>query len=224
MELPSNRTINKQRVAKFHDKITAALTHPEIEAFTSITEQYCREKEISAEQIAAALAILANGEKPLLMKDAFKPTEFLDGRGGARQGHDREEARGRDGRPGRQAGPRGFDEAMETFRVEVGHVNQVKPGNLVGAIANEAGISGSRIGRIAIYEDYSTIDLPAGMPHAMFHELKKVRVAGQQLNISRPGEELVYATPSAPQADGKPKKAKKPKRKVASELTTKAKM
>jgi ATP-dependent RNA helicase DeaD len=222
MELPSNRTINKQRVAKFHDKITAALTHPEIEAFTSITEQYCRDKEISAEQVAAALAILANGEKPLLMKDAFKPTEFLDGRGGQRQGHDRDEARGRDGRPGRQAGPRGFDEAMETFRVEVGHVNQVKPGNLVGAIANEAGISGSRIGRIAIYENYSTIDLPAGMPHAMFHELKKVRVAGQQLNISRPGEELVYATPSAPQADAKPKRAKKPKQKIVSERITKA--
>lgn len=222
MEMPSNRTINKRRVGKFHEKITAALTHPEIESFTSITEQYCREKGVPAEQVAAALAIIANGEKPLLVKDVFKPTEFFDGHGGPRHGRDRDEGRGRDFRPGRQDGPRGFEEAMETFRVEVGHVNQVKPGNLVGAIANEAGISGSRIGRIAIYDDYSTIDLPVGMPPAMFHELKKVRVAGQQLNISRPGEQPVNAASPAPQAQSKPKKPKKPKRKVAHEPAAQA--
>jgi ATP-dependent RNA helicase DeaD len=246
MELPTNRTINKQRVAKFHDKITAALTHPEFEAFTSITEQYCREKEVPAEKLAAALAILANGGKSLLMKDAFKPMEFFDGHSGPRFGRDRDEGRGRDrsefrgrdhrefrgqdhsegrgrdSRPGRQAGPRGFEEAMEAFRVEVGHVNQVKPGNLVAAIASEAGISGSRIGRIAIFEDYSTVDLPVGMPQAMFHELKKVRVLGQQLNISRLGEKPDPAVSPAPRADGKPKKAKKPKRKVACEESTDA--
>ncbi len=228
MEMPTNRTINKQRVAKFHDEITAALTHPELEAFTSITEQYCREKEVPAEKLAAALAILAKGGKSLLLKDAFKPMEFFDGHGGPRFGRDRDEGRGReqrefrgreqsegrgrDSRLGRQAVPRGFDEAMEAFRVEVGHVNQVKPGNLVAAIASEAGISGSRIGRIAIFEDYSTIDLPVGMPPAMFHELKKVRVLGQQLNISRLGEKPDPVAPSAPRADGKPKKAKKPKK------------
>jgi ATP-dependent RNA helicase DeaD len=219
MELPSNRTINKQRVAKFHDKITAALTHPDIEAFASITDQYCRERETPMDRIAAALALLANGEKPLLLKDAFKPTEFFDGHGRPCLGRDRYDARGRDVHPGHKAGSREFDEAMETFRVEVGHVNQVKPGNLVGAIANEAGISGSRIGRIAIYENYSTIDLPVGMPQEMFHELKKVRVAGQPINISRTDEERVHAAPASPHAGGKAKKLKKPKRKVAAEAT-----
>ena len=104
---------------------------------------------------------------------------------------------------------------METFRVEVGHINQVKPGNLVGAIANETGILGARIGRIEIYENYSTVDLPVGMPPEMFHELKKVWVAGRQLNISRPGEERVHAALPAVRAEGKPKKPKKPKRKAA---------
>jgi ATP-dependent RNA helicase DeaD len=222
MELPTNRTINKQRVAKFHEKITAALSHPELEAFTSIMEQFCREKEIPAEKAAAALAILANGGKSLLMKETFKPMEFFDGHGGPRSSRDRHDFRGRDGRPGRQAGARGFDEAMEAFRVEVGHANQIKPGNLVAAIASEAGISGSRIGRISIYEDYSTVDLPAGMPQETFHELKKVRVLGQQLNISRLGEKPASAAAAVGQADGKPKKAKKPKRKAAGEAAAKA--
>jgi ATP-dependent RNA helicase DeaD len=70
-------------------------------------------------------------------------------------------------------------------RVEVGHRHKIKPGNIVGAIANEAGIDNKHIGRISIYDDYSLVDLPAGMPKAAFNILKKARLAGRQLNIAR---------------------------------------
>ncbi|WP_425614080.1 DEAD/DEAH box helicase [Anatilimnocola sp. NA78] len=221
MELPSNRSINKQRVARFHDKISAALAHPDIEALTSIVEQYRRDKELTIEQVAAALAVLANGEKSLLMKDSVKTAETFDTHGsgrdnhsGPRHGRDRHADRGPDMRPGRNSAPRGFDEPMETFRVEVGHVHQVKPGNLVGAIANETGINGTSIGRISIYDDYSTVDLPQGMPPDMFQELKLVWVAGQQLQISRVGEERRQSAPPL-RAEAKPSKPKKPKRNFA---------
>jgi ATP-dependent RNA helicase DeaD len=216
MAMPSNRTINKQRVAKFHQKITAALANPDVEAMASVVEQYRRENEIPLEQIAAALAILAHGEQPLLVKEVFQPTEFSDGHDGPRRGRDRQDDRG-DFRPGRNAGPRRFEEGMETFRVEVGHINHVKPGRLVGAIANEAGLSSAQIGRIKIYNDYSTIDLPVGMPAEMFHGLKRVRVAGRKLNISRLSEQHVQVAIPATRAAGDTKKLKKPKRKLASE-------
>ena len=74
---------------------------------------------------------------------------------------------------------------METFRIEVGHAHQVRPANIVGAIASEAGLDSSFIGRIDIFDRYSTVDLPQGMPTDLFHVLKNVRVAGQRLNISR---------------------------------------
>jgi ATP-dependent RNA helicase DeaD len=80
---------------------------------------------------------------------------------------------------------------MERFVIAVGHIHGVKPANIVGAIANEAGLDSSNIGRIKIYEDYSTIDLPEEMPRDIFNTLKKVWVSGQQLKISRllqPGE------------------------------------
>ena len=77
---------------------------------------------------------------------------------------------------------------METFRIEVGHVHGVKPGNIVGAIANEAELESRYIGRIDIRDDHSLIDLPEGMPREVMEHLKKVRVAGQQLRISRPGQ------------------------------------
>ena len=74
---------------------------------------------------------------------------------------------------------------METFRVEVGHMHGVKPGNIVGAIANEAELDSKHIGRITIREGYSLIDLPEGMPSEILTLLKKVWVAGQRLRISR---------------------------------------
>jgi ATP-dependent RNA helicase DeaD len=81
--------------------------------------------------------------------------------------------------------PKRDDEDVETFRVEVGTVHGVKPANIVGAIANEAGIEGKYIGRVVIREDHSFVDLPSGMPKEVFRSLQKVRVAGQQLQISR---------------------------------------
>jgi ATP-dependent RNA helicase DeaD len=73
----------------------------------------------------------------------------------------------------------------ETFRIEVGHVHGVKPGNIVGAIANEAGLEGKFIGRVDIRDDHSFVDLPEGMPKQIFRDLQKTRVAGQELRISR---------------------------------------
>jgi len=77
-----------------------------------------------------------------------------------------------------------LEKGMVRYRVEVGHEHNVKPGNIVGAIANEAGIDSQYIGRIDIHDSYSTVDLPEGMPKTIFKALKKAWVAGQQMNIS----------------------------------------
>jgi ATP-dependent RNA helicase DeaD len=77
---------------------------------------------------------------------------------------------------------------METYRIEVGSEHGIKPGNIVGAIANEAGIEGVHIGRVDIRPDHSFVDLPEGMPKQVFKDLQKVRVAGRELRISRVSE------------------------------------
>ena len=77
------------------------------------------------------------------------------------------------------------DEEMETYRVEVGEVHGVKPSNLVGAIANEAGLDGEHIGKIQVRDDHSLVDLPVGMPKKIFRDLQKVWVSGQQLKITK---------------------------------------
>jgi ATP-dependent RNA helicase DeaD len=77
---------------------------------------------------------------------------------------------------------------MQRFRIEVGHVHHVKPGNIVGAIANEAGLDSKRIGRVDIRDDYSLVDLPSGMPADILQHLKGVWVVGQQLRIVEEGK------------------------------------
>ncbi len=84
--------------------------------------------------------------------------------------------------PRKRRGPEGIE--FETFRIEVGHVHGVKPGNIVGAIANEAGLEGRHIGHVDIHEDHSFVDLPEGMPKEIFRSLKKVRVVGRELQIA----------------------------------------
>ena len=189
MEIPSVRVINERRKDRFHGKITAALSHPKIETFVSLIEEYQAKSDAPAERVAAALAALVAGETPLFLEEDLEPLRFGDPRGRDGRGN-----RGRDDRrpfePERRGGPlsRGRGSApgqMETFRIEVGRDHQIKPANIVGAIANEVGIDSSYIGRIQIFDDFSTVDMVVGMPREMFDTLKQVKVAGRRLNISR---------------------------------------
>ena len=83
---------------------------------------------------------------------------------------------------------------MQRFRIEVGHIHKVMPGNIVGAIANEANIDAQNIGRINIFDDHSTIDLPADMPEDIYAGLKKVWVAGQtRVRRKRRGSPTAYS-------------------------------
>jgi ATP-dependent RNA helicase DeaD len=184
MELPSNRAVNKQRVARFHERITAGLMHREMETFEAIVEHYQRENDVPLEHIAAALAVLANGEQPLLANESLKPTSFSDAKRNGRKGkrNEYDKSSYRSARPPRRSD--GSEQGMQTFRIEVGNAHDVKPGNIVGAIANEADMDSSSIGRIQIFDDYSTVDLPESMPEATVKILQRVSVAGQQLNLS----------------------------------------
>ena len=187
MQLPSTEYINNARISRFKQRITDTLTTEELSFFTQLIEQYQTEHDIPAVEIAAALAKISQGTTPLLLKDIPKRArKERNDRSGSRGDNNRD----RDRKPNRSR-DRTSDIKMELFRIEVGNSHGVKPGNIVGAIANETGIDGEHIARIRIEENYSTVELPAGMPKELFQELKKVRVVGQQLNISTMDKNLI---------------------------------
>ncbi|MDP3877817.1 MAG: DEAD/DEAH box helicase [Methylobacter sp.] len=214
MGLPSTEVINNKRISRFKQNITDTLAAEELSFFSQLLEQYQQEHNVSALEIAAALAKLVQGDTPLLMQNL--PKRAKDSRDD-RPARDERSSRPDRDRPQKDRKPKrtfggGADIEMETYRIEVGHNHGVKPGNIVGAITNETGIDGDHIARIKIQDDYSTVELPAGIPKELFEELKRVRVAGQQLNISKMGE----AAKKAAKTDDDGKKVDKTKKRVGS--------
>jgi len=118
--------------------------------------------------------------------------------------------------PARRREGAAADAGMECYRIEVGLQHGVKPGNIVGAIANEAEIESEYIGRIEIFDDHSTVQLPEGMPKEIFKHLKNVWVSGQRLQISRldqqgkPSQRPAPDKSRRPAAEGDKPAAKKP--------------
>ena len=191
MELPSAAAVNEQRLSKLKDRIGEILGNPDLAAtlapFKNLIQKYEHTHDTSSTDLAAALAYMAQGETPL-MNESPSPRPRFEDRDPKRP-HAREDSRPpRAGAPSaeRERRPRrGPEPGMQTFRIEVGHQNGVKPANIVGAIANEAEMSSQHIGRIDIYDDHSLVDLPEGMPKEIFRALQKVWVAGQQLKLSK---------------------------------------
>ncbi len=188
MQLPSTEFINNTRITRFKQRITDTLAAEELSFYTQLINQYQVEHDVPVSDIAAALAKMLQGETPLLLKEPTKKPrkDFTE----EKQSSGRDRDRDRDHGSKREKG-RVCQVEMELYRIEVGHSDGVKPGNIVGAIANETGIDGDHIARIKIEEHYSTVELPAGMPKDLFQALKKVRVAGKSLDISRLDPDLI---------------------------------
>lgn len=200
LELPTIRAVNAVRIARFKDRITETLDAGGLEAFASIVSEYEQEHGVAAIDIAAALARMSRGGLPLLLVKGQDAAEALAGAsdrpsnrlGDRSSDHDSDRPAERTGRrtaaahdanpvePVRSSlSPSGF----QTFRVQVGEAHGAKPGNLMGAIANEAGLEARQIGRIRMFEQHSLVELPEALPARIIKHLSKVRVAGQMLRI-----------------------------------------
>ena len=220
LELPTIQAVNDVRIAKFKDQISDALASGGLEIFQSLIEDYEREHNVPAVEIAAALAKLARGDMPLLLEKNKSERSSPDDRQAPAGRFERTDRKGHSERaasPRKERIPHQPDAGMQTFRIEVGHIHGVKPGNIVGAIANEAGLDSKYIGRIEIYDDYSTVDLPGSMPDDLLHQLRSVWVAGRQLHISRDGEPSMD---DGEHAAGKKHAADKPVRKEKADRKT----
>jgi ATP-dependent RNA helicase DeaD len=236
MQLPSVESVNDARVNKFLGRITDALAQDESSGgelgfYRELVERYERERNVPAIEVAAALAKLLQGDTPLLLApERGREPQALGQQREYAERAERSDRSERGERPPRSETPQGErgerpartkkdigprqppEPGMETYRIEVGHAHGVKPANIVGAIANEAGLESKYIGRIDIHDDHSILDLPEGMPKPLLMHLKKVRVAGQMLRLQRadeaggdrPAKPRGFRPPSARPSGGKP--------------------
>jgi ATP-dependent RNA helicase DeaD len=227
MQMPTVADINVSRMARFKQRIAETLADDAgLAPFYRLVSEYEQEFDEDPLRIAAALARLVQGTEPLLLAETkpetrpARPERAARGQGPARPergpaAEQPERKTPRKAAPERHARPlKDFPEiAMERFRIAVGYQHGVKPANIVGAIANEADLESRYIGHIEIYDDFSTVDLPAGMPPETFNKLKHTWVCQQKLAIERLAdlgkgidEQPRQPTPGRPKPD-KPKKA-----------------
>lgn len=180
MDLPTVKDINRNRVAKFKSKISATLSG-DTSFYESLIKEYLGENEVDIHQVAAALAHMSQGEKPLLMKEEIPLPKRRTQEHGRKKQAQQQSTRARKA-ISVQLPP---EDGQERFRVDVGNSHGVKPGNIVGAIANEADISSKHIGRISIFDSYSTVDLPYGMPNDVLRLLQKARIGSRKMGLKR---------------------------------------
>ncbi|PHR04214.1 MAG: RNA helicase [Halomonas sp.] len=171
MPLPDEAAIRAHRDEVFHHRVVAALTKG-AEEQRALVERLVEEGHDAVELACAFAAMARADEAPIGRLQA-----------------PRKERAPRDGAPGKPGGARrerssAPSEGMTRYRVSVGHKDGVKPGQLVGALANEGGIEGARIGRIDIRNAFSVVELPSGLPSTILAKMARARVAGRPLEIS----------------------------------------
>lgn len=192
MELPSTQEINDSRITRFKDKIVDSVQSGDLKFFQEIVEGIESTNNIPAIEIAAALAKIMQGDIPFFLEDKpMRKQNFddsserggrKDNRGGRRNYRNERGERGSRNNSRRTSEP---NEGMERYRIEVGRNHGVKPGNIIGCIANEANIGGESIQKLNIEDNFSTVDLPSTMAKDSITDLKGAWVCGQQLKITK---------------------------------------
>ncbi len=168
MALPSRKDITDRRIGLFKEQIAEAMESQDLEFFEELIDEYQSQYDVGHRRIAATLAYLVQKERPL------QPDE--------KELVDLPEPTRDDRRSERSA--KTADSDMQTYRIEVGRIHGVEPGNIVGAISNEGKMKSSQIGRIKLFDSFSLVDLPKDLPEEKLHKLKTVWVCDEQLQIS----------------------------------------
>ncbi|MFT3876353.1 MAG: DEAD/DEAH box helicase [Propioniciclava sp.] len=175
MEMPTADDINATRLGRFDDAITAALSSPSLELFRQVVTHYVNEYDVPELDVAASLAIVMQGDEPMLLDPTEDPSP--------------ERFRGEKPAKGADAGPRGDrprrqgSKQLATYRISVGRRQHVAPRQIVGALANEGGLTRDDFGHIDIRADHSLVELPADLPSAVLDALASTRISGQLIEL-----------------------------------------
>ena len=182
MDLPTVDEVNDKRKEKFAESITASLGDSQMELFRGQVRKYSETSNVAMDDIAAALAVQLQQGSDFLMKE--RPVSKKDRRD--RERFQRDDRRDRDrGDRRRDRGPRRPDGDFETYRLDVGKRQNVRPGAIVGALANEGGLTSKDFGRITIAVGHTLVDLPKNLDRAVLDRLKDTRISGQLINIQK---------------------------------------
>jgi ATP-dependent RNA helicase DeaD len=210
MQLPTVEDINVTRLSRFDDAITEALGSEAVGVYRDVVAHYVREHDVPEVDVAAALAVVMQGDTPLLLdKEPERPARV------ERDYTDRSDRGGDRGAPrsGTRPDRRGSGVPMATYRIAVGKRHKVEPRQIVGAIANEGGLRRNDFGHIQIRPDFSLVELPADLPRDAWVNLKNTRISGKLIDLTLDNGAPSRRTPSRSEGAERRDHAKKPRHK-----------
>jgi len=188
MRLPTLQDIADRRIEQFRNQVTEALADEDLDFYAELMAQWIKDEVAEPVRLAAVMAHLMHRERPLTVQDEpeFQHAPRRDY--GDRSYNDRDRPDRRDGRENREGGrdrdrSRDFNKVL--YSIDVGREHGVQPKDIVGALANEGGISARQIGQIRLFDSYSTVELPSDLPDEFFSAIRKTWVLNQRLNMQR---------------------------------------
>ncbi|NUR14921.1 MAG: DEAD/DEAH box helicase [Dermatophilaceae bacterium] len=193
MTMPTVDDINATRLTRFDDAITEALSTDRVDFFRDVIAHYVNEHNVPEADVAAALAVVLQGDEPMLLEpEPERPARRSFDRDDRQRGDRRDDrsggGRGRDERRDRSdrrgAGRGGAGGPLATYRISVGRRQHVEPRQIVGAIANEGGLGRADFGHIDIRADHSLVELPANLPAGAWERLRGTRISGQLIELA----------------------------------------
>lgn len=177
MEVPTSKQIGEKRVERFRSSLLKSVQSPDLKPFRVLLENLSLEEGLDVVDVAAALVYQAQKEKPF-----FPNLPNLDSNARAPRREERE-SRESNTRRSKEDNPREItppQPGMERYYLAVGYDHQITPGDIVGAIAGEAGMQGRDIGKIRMFDGFTTVELPEGMPGDTYKTLQKMRIRAHQ--------------------------------------------
>ncbi|MDF1527556.1 MAG: DEAD/DEAH box helicase [Sedimenticola sp.] len=221
-ELPTAGDLSEHRIDTFVNTLRETMAEQDLDYYYGLVSRMTQEHEMSTQDIAAALTYLGQKDRPFIVKEvAPERPKRGESRGQKERGTYQSDTKPRERSASKSRGPKRNDVPMETYQLQVGSKHGVSPREVVGALANEAGLDGAHIGRIEISEETTLVDLPEGMPGDLLKHLQRVYVCNQPLRLKKhqaaAGAGAPHRGKPKPQSfkasDEKKKRTKKPKQK-----------
>jgi len=212
MPTPTLSDVNQARLKKFKDRLSASLAQGGFEEYRPVIEEFVRETDVDLLDITASLARMVQGKNGLLLSPKSSPSSPETANAFEETPHSDSNFRPSEFQEKRGKHKKRHDEPQASYRLEVGKLHGITPGNIVGLIANKADLAGNQINGIDIQKDYTLVRLPDDLAPKLIAQLAAIKWRGTTLKLKRlSAAELSQSDNAKPRHKPKSAKSFKPK-------------
>lgn len=154
--VPSLNDVTAVKAEKILDRVHNLIENEDLTKMIELIESRVNEEEYTSIEMAAAFLKMTMGDGP----DAEELKKEYD-----------------------EFGDTGAEEGMVRLFINLGKKNNVRPGDILGAIAGETGMPGKLIGTIDLYDKYTFVEVPREYAAEVLHCMKNVKIKGKSINI-----------------------------------------